>query len=276
MQKIIFVSFKNEMQAYEGARAMREVHTNVLYAGAIIAQDPNGKIVVRQSILDRPASTLGGLLMGNLVGLLGPAAVAIDSGSGALLGAAIDAAKAGITTEFLQTIQQELAAGKIGVIAEMDEEWESAIDIRMEPLGGTVFRQTKVQLEDAFFEKEIEAHQAELANLESEREANAKIQEKRALAEGNARLQAKIDATKRQIHEKENQLAERIKSVREEGEEKIALLQSEMTEADEEARFQLGERLMDVRAEYELRAKKLDEALQRCRQTRPDFISKTA
>lgn len=263
MQKIIFVSFKNEKQAHEGARAMSEVHTNVLYAGAIIAQDPNGKVVVRQSIVDRPASTLAGLLMGNLVGLLGPAAVAIDSGSGALLGAAIDAAKAGITTEFLQTIQKELAAGKTGLIAEIDEEWESPIDLRMEPLGGIVFRQTRTQVEEAFFEKEIEAHQAELANLESEKEANAKIKEKRESAERNARLQAKIDATKRQIQEKKNQLAERIKSVREEGEEKIALLQGQMTTANEEAKAQLDRRLKNIRAEYRLREKKLSQALER-------------
>ena len=263
MNKIIFVSFENEEQAHEGARALLEVHTNVLYAGAIIRQDPNGKIVVRQSVIDRPASTLGGLLMGNLVGLLGPAAVAIDSGSGALLGAAIDAAKAGITTKFLQTIQKELAAGKTGIIAEIDEEWESPIDIRMEPLGGTVFRQTKSQLEDAFFEREIEAHQAELAKLESEREANAKTQKKQESAERNARLQAKIDATRRQIQEKENQLAERIKAVREEGEEKIALFQGQMTTANDEAKVQLDQRLKDIRAEYRLRAKQLRRALER-------------
>jgi len=263
MQKIIFVSFKNEKQAHEGARAMSEVHTNVLYAGAIIAQDPNGKVVVRQSIVDRPASTLAGLLLGNLVGLLGPAAVAIDSGSGALLGAAIDAAKAGITPEFLQTIQKELATGKTGVIAEMDEEWESAIDIRMEPLGGTVFRQTKMQLEDAFVEKEIEAHQAELARLESEKKANAKMAEKQESAERNARLQAKIATTKRQIEEKENRLADRIRSVREEGEEKIALLQGQMTTANDEAKVQIDQRLKDIRAEYRMRAKKLRQALER-------------
>jgi uncharacterized membrane protein len=262
MQKIVFVSFKNEEQAHEGARAMLEVRTNVLYAGAIIAQDPNGKVVIRQSIVDRPASTLGGLLMGNLVGLLGPAAVAIDSGSGALLGAAINAAKAGITPEFLQTIQKELAAGKTGVIAEMDEEWESPIDIRMEPLGATVFRQTRTQLEDAFLEKEIEAQQAELAKLENEQEANAKSTEKQESAERNARLQAKIDAGRRQIIEKENQLVERIKSVGEEGEEKVALLKGQMTNADEEAKIQLDQRLKDIRAEYRLRAKKLRRALQ--------------
>jgi len=276
MNKIIFVSFKNERQAIEGAQAIREVRTNVVYAGAIIVQDPNGKIVIRQSIVDRPASTLSGLLVGNLVGLLGPAAVAIDSGSGALLGAAIDAVKAGITTEFLKTIQQELASGKTGIIAEIDETWESPIDIRMEPLGGTVFRQTRTQVEDAFFEKEIEAQQAELANLEREKEASAKNQEKEESTLRNTRLQAKIDAIKHQIQEKQNQLIKRIKAVSEEGRERIAFLQAEMTNADEETKVQLNNRLKDIRTEYELRAKKLDAALGRCKQTHPGLISRTA
>lgn len=268
MNKIIFVSFNSEKQAYEGARAIREVRTNVLHAGAIIAQDPNGKIVIRQSAIERPAATLGGLLMGNLVGLLGPAAVAIDTGGGALLGAAIDAAKAGITTEFLQTIQKELASGKTGIIAEIDEEWESAIDIRMEPLGGHVFRQPLTQLEDAFFEREMQAQEAELANLEKEKEANAKAEEKQESALRNAALQAKIDATKRQILEKQNQLVERIKSVEEEGEKKMALLKDQMSNADEEAEIRLGHRLKDIRSEYLLRAKKLSQALKRRKKAR--------
>ena len=276
MNKIIFVSFENERQAIAGAQALREVRTNVVYAGAIIVQDPNGKIVIRRSIIDRPASTLTGLLVDNLVGLLGPAAVAIDSGSGALLGAAIDAVKAGITTEFLKTIQQELTSGKTGIIAEIDETWESPIDIRMEPLGGTVFRQTRTQVEDAFFEKEIEAQETELASLEREKEANANAEEKQGSALRNAALQAKIEATKRQIQEKQNELINRIKAVSAEGRERIAFLQEDMADADEEAKIQLNNRLEDIRTEYELRANKLDQALQRSKESHPKLISRTA
>jgi uncharacterized membrane protein len=267
MEKIIFISFNNEKQAHEGVRALRELRTVTLYAGALIAKDPDGKIVVKESAVERPAATLGGLLMDSLVGLLGPAAIAIDSGGGALLGAAIHAAKAGITTEFVQTIEKELASGKIGIIAEIDEEWVTPIDIRMEPLGATVYRQTRTQLEDAFFEKEIEAQRTELAILESEKAANAKINEERNAAERNVRLQAKIDASKRKIQAQENQLAARIQSVRAEAEERIALLQDQKITADEESKVQLGYRLKDIRAEYELRAKKLAQALERCKMT---------
>lgn len=266
MNKVVFVSFKNEKQACEAAEALRELHTVTLYAGAIIARDANGKIAVRQSLVERPAGTLVGLLIGNLAGLLGPAAVAVDSGSGALLGAAIDAAKAGITTEFIQAIQNELASGKVGLLAEIDEEWETPIDIRVEALGGTVFRQTRTQLEEAFFEKEIEAHQAELANLESEKMNNAKIEEGQRSAERNARIQLKIDATRSQIQKKENQLTERIKSLRDEGEARIALLQGQMTTANDEAKVQLDHRLKDIQAEYQLRTERLRQALERCKQ----------
>jgi uncharacterized membrane protein len=267
MNKIVFVSFNNERQAKEGAQAMREVRTNVLKAGAIIALDPQGKIVVRQSIIERPAATLGGLLLDSLIGLLGPAAIAIDAGSGALLGAAIDAANAGTTTEFLQTIQKELAAGKTGIIAELDEEWESPIDLRMAPLGGIVFRQPVMQLEDAFFEKEIQARSVELARLEMEKMANAKAAEKRESAERDAQLQAKIDATKRKIEEQEKKLIARIQSVSREGQEKIAELHELMGTADAEANVELAHRVDDIRSEYELRTEKLNQALERCKTT---------
>lgn len=263
MEKLIFISFNNEKQANEGIEALRELRTVTLYAGAMIAKDANGEIVVKHSVVKRPAATLGGLLMDSLMGLLGPAAIAIDRGSGALLGAAIDAAKRGITTDFIQAIEHELASGKIGIIAEIDEEWVTPIDIRMEPLGATVFRQARTQFEDAFFEKEIEAQRSELAILESEKAANAKIREQQNAAEADAKLQAKIEATRHKIEEKENQLAEQIQSVREEGDARIAILQEQEITADDDTRFQLEERLKDIRAEYELRAKKLSEALER-------------
>lgn len=270
MEKVIFVSFETECQADEAARALRELHALhgiTLYAGAVIARDPEGKIVVRRPVVEHPNATLGGLLIHSLLGLFGPAAVAVDTSSGAFLGAAIDAVKAGITMQFVQTIQNELASGKTGVIAELDEEWEDPLDTRIEALGGTVFRQTRVQLEDAFFEKEIEAQQAELLTLERERLANAEAKEKQKFAKRNAKLQAKIDATTREIQEKENQLNERIRSVRDEGEEKIAFVHWQMTTAYDEAKDELDRRLKSIRAEYQLRAEKLSQALQRCKRT---------
>ena len=146
----------------------------------------------------------------------------------------------------------------------------------MEPLGGTVFRQTRTQVEDAFFEKEIEAQQTELANLEREKEASARDQENEESTLRNTRLQAKIDAIQRQIQEKQSQLIERIKSVSAEGRERIAFLQEDMADADEGAKIQLNNRLEDIRTEYELRANKLDQALQRSKESHPNLISRTA
>ncbi len=268
MNKIIFVSFDSEKQALAGARAITELWTVTMYAGAIITKDAHGNIIVHQSLVKRPTATLGGLLLDSLMGLLGPAAIALDKGSGALLGAAIDAAKAGITTEFLDKIDRDLARGKTGLIADVDEIFESPIDMRMEPLGGTVFRQTRTQLADAFFEKEIEAQRMELANLENEKVAKATAIEEHESAQQDAHLQAKIDATKRTIEEKQSRLAERIRSVWKEGEEKIGLLQSQMADADVYAKIHLDHRVEDIRFEYESRARKLSQALERLKATR--------
>lgn len=266
MDKILFVSFKKENQAGDAEWVLRDLHGTraiTLYADAIIAKDIGGKIAVRQSAVDHPFATVGGPLLINLLSLLGPAAVALDKGSGALVGAAINAAVAGITTEFVQTIEHELASGKTGLIAEIDEEWENPLDVRMEALGGSVFRQTRVQLEDALFEKEIEAEQAQLASLESERKASAKAEEKRTSAQTNARLQKKIDAINRKLEKKQNELSDRIQSIIDEAEGKISLIQGQMTTADNEAKSELDHRLKDIQAECQLRKKKLSEALER-------------
>jgi uncharacterized membrane protein len=266
MNKILFVSFKKQNQAGDAEWVLRDLHATraiTLYADAIIAKDPSGRIVVQHSDVDHPFSTLGGPLLMNLLSLLGPAAVAVDSGSGVLIGAAINAAMAGITTDFIQVVENELASGKTALIAEIDEEWENPLDVRMEALGGTVFRQTRVQLEDALFERDIEAQEAELANLEKEQEAGATAEEKRSSAERNARLQAKIDAMSRKMEKKRNELAERIQSVTDEAEGKMSLIQGQMTTADDTAKSELDRRLKDIQADYQSRTKKLSETLAR-------------
>jgi uncharacterized membrane protein len=59
------------------------------------------------------------------------------AGSGTLIGAAFDLARAGIAGDFLEEVSEYLLPGKAAVITELDEEWQAPIDTRMETLGGT-------------------------------------------------------------------------------------------------------------------------------------------
>jgi hypothetical protein len=130
-------------------------------------------------------------------------------------------------------------------------------------LGELFLHRSLTQVEDAFYEKDIEAQEAELANLEAERVAELKAEEAKKSAERNAKLQAKIDAANRKLQEKQDQLAAQIQSVKEEGEEKLALLKGQMTTANDEAKAQLEKRVAQIRADYRARAERLSQALER-------------
>ena len=128
MNRVIFVGFDDEKQAYEGDRALREMHRDgsiTLYADAVIAKKPNGEVVVRERAGEGPVGTAGGLLTGSLIGLLGgPLGVAVGATAGTAIGAAADLTRAGIGSDFLEDVGEHLLPGKAAVIAEIDEQWQ--------------------------------------------------------------------------------------------------------------------------------------------------------
>ena len=48
-------------------------------------------------------------------------------------------------------MSEYLLPGKTAVITEVDEDWQSPIDNRMEALGGHVFRRNRIEIEDAYY-----------------------------------------------------------------------------------------------------------------------------
>jgi uncharacterized membrane protein len=255
MDKVIAVVFDDEKQAYEGSQAFRDLHRDgsiTLYSGAVVGKDASGKLLVREGG-EGPEGTLFGLLTGSLIGVLGgPIGLAVGASTGTMFGAAFDLTRAGISDDYLTEMSEYLLPGKAAVIAELDEEWQTPLDTRMEALGGHVFRRNRIDVEDAFFEKQIAADREELAALKAEL--------KKASAERKARLEARVDETRRKLQDKQNQLITRIESVKREGDAKIASLQQQLTTAREERKQRLETRLAEVRADYRERSAKLHQA----------------
>ena len=255
MDKVVAVVFNEEKQAYEGLRAFRDLHTDgsiTLYSNAVVAKDPNGKVVVRETS-ESPEGTIFGLLTGSLIGILGgPLGVAVGASTGTMIGATFDLARAGISDDFLQEMSEYLLPGKTAVITEVDEDWQAPIDTRMEALGGHVFRRNRIEIEDAYYEKQIAADREELAALEAEL--------KKASAERKARLEARIEDTRHKLQDKRDQLKARIESVKREGEAKIESLQQQLKTARDERKQRLEKRLAEIRAEYRERSDKLHQA----------------
>ena len=74
MNKVIFIGFDTEQQAYEGDRALHGMHrdgTLTLYNDAIVVKESSGNVAVRRAPDGGPVGTFGGMVTGGLIGLLG-------------------------------------------------------------------------------------------------------------------------------------------------------------------------------------------------------------
>src|ERR1700693_6007630 len=194
MSKFVVTTFSSEANAYEGTRALRELHAQgdlTLYGLAVITKDSDGKLSVKQGP-DELAGTAVGSLVGALVGVLGgPAGIIVGLTAGMLLGSISDLLNIGVGTDFLDKVSRELAPGKVAVIAEVDEDWVTPLNTRMEAIGATVVRGWRSDFEDEQIAKETAARRAELEQLESELA--------RWGAETKAKVQAQINEVKAKL-----------------------------------------------------------------------------
>ena len=256
MNKLMVVVFEGEKRAYEGLSALKDLHREgsiTLYADAVIAKDPSGKVSVRRPSESDPQGTLVGFLLGSLTGVLaGPVGLAIGAGTGTLIGAAFDLGWADIGADFIDEVSEFLVPGKAALITEIEEEWQMPLDTRMEALGGQVFRRNRTQVEDEYYEKQITAFEAELDALDAELE--------QASAEGKARLTAKVEETRLKLRAKRDELKSHIEAVKREGDAKMESLRQQITTANQEQKKRLESRLEQVRADYERRSAKLHQA----------------
>lgn len=255
MDKVIAVVFSNEKSAYEGLRALREMHTGgdiTVYDDAVVVKDASGNVSTRE-LRDETAGTFTGFLTGSLIGVLGgPVGLAVGASAGTLAGAAFDLSRAGINADFIDEISASLLPGTAAVLAEVDEEWQAPIDTRMEALHGHVLRRNRIDVEDAYFERQEAAFRAELKALEAERA--------RAAADRKARIEAKIADTRHQLHEKQDQLKARIDAVKREGDARIEVLRKQAADARAEVKSHVEQRVATVRDDYRVRSGKLQQA----------------
>lgn len=271
MNKVIFVTFDSEDKAYEAEQALHQMHNDGVitwYDDAVVAKDASGKVAVRNEPTGEPVATVSGMVAGGLIGLLGgPIGSLFGVSAGTLVGAAFDLAHEGIDSTFVRDIGQQLEAGKTTLIAHIDETWQVPVDTRMNARGGKVVRRTLTQIEDARLERDLEASQKELANLEAEQIAAMKASEAEKTTEKLQKIDAKIAAAKKELAEKENALARKLDAVTQEGKDKIDLLEAQKTTVTEQSKTLLERRITDVRADYQDRIDKLGQALERRKST---------
>lgn len=157
MDRMLVAVFDTENKAFEGAKALLELDCEgsiCLYTDAVISKNADG------------TSTVKGGITADLNN------VRIDG-------------------EFVDDVTQVLVPNRFAVIAEIEEEWTTPVDARMEAIGGTVFRQGFSELKDTVAEEDIAALKADIAQLEIEH-LKARTERKAKLAETINQLDIKL------------------------------------------------------------------------------------
>jgi uncharacterized membrane protein len=254
--KMIVVIFDNEKKAYEGSKALRDLHAEgsiTVYASAVIAKDADGKVTVKQAADQGPLGTGVGLVTGSLIGLLGgPVGVALGAYVGTVGGLLYDLAKVGVGNDFLDEVGKQLKPGKVAVVAEVWEEWVMPVDTRMEAAGGVVFRRARGEVLDYQIERDATALRAEFADLKAEYA--------RADKEAKAKLQVKINTAKAKLQAAQDRAKAAFEATKQEMDAKIKSLKEQAAKAQADKKAKLEARIAEVQSEYTRRTDKLRQA----------------
>jgi uncharacterized membrane protein len=214
MDRMLVVVFDNESKAYEGKKALLQLDGEgsiSAYGYAVVAKNSDGTTAVKQGDDSGPLGTLTGTALGSLIGLLGgPVGVALGAAAGLGAGAAVDLHNARISDDFIDDVTKVLLPNRFALIAEVEEDWTTPVDTRMEAIGGTVFRRALSDVEDTVDDEDVAAIKADIAQLKAEHaqaraDRKAKLQEK--IDQLNSKLQAHLQKAKeqRQAAEREAQ-----------------------------------------------------------------------
>jgi len=231
MDRMLVVVFDNEAKAYEGQQALLELDGEgsiSLYAYAVLAKHADGSTTVQQGDDSGPIGSLLGTSFGSLIGLLGGApGLAIGAASGLAAGAGVDFNNARIGDDFIQDVTKVLKPNTVAVVAEIEEDWTTPVDSRMEAIGGTVFRRALSDVRATVDKEEIAAMKADLAQFKAE--------QAKANADRKAKIQEKIKQLDAKIKAKMQQAKERGETAKREAQAKIQVLKAKATAAKAKA-----------------------------------------
>ena len=135
--------------------------------------------------------------------------------------------------------------GKFAVLADVDEEWVTPVDTRMETLGGGVFCTLKSAAVEERRAREAAARRAEIDQLKAEH-AKARSDQK-------AKLQAQIDQLRARLEKRLEQNQARSKQAAEQLQAKVAALQKKAAQEKGDAKAAIEARITRLRDDYQSR-----------------------
>jgi uncharacterized membrane protein len=256
MNKLLIAVFENESAADAGLNALRALHAAgdiSLYATGVLARDSKGVVSVKKSMDAGPTGTVTGLAVGSLIGLLGgPVGVAIGAVAGTAAGAVRDFWVAGVGLDFIEAATQHLRAGKVALVAEIEEEWVIPVDLALEAAGGHVFRRNRAEVAEAQFDHDIAAFKAEIKELEAEAA--------HATGVAKTKLQTKLATAKSSLDGAVHRAQQRVDALKQEADAKAESLKLQLSLAKGDVKARIEDRMKRVKSAYHARGAKLAQA----------------
>jgi len=256
MNKLIVAVFDNEDQAFSGLTGLKDLHRNgdiTLYDSAVIAKDKAGYTSLKKEPDDVPTGTFVGMFLGGLVGALGgPIGLAAGASLGTMVGATRDIIVSDVDYGFVEQVRQYMIPGKVAVIADIDENWITPVDLTISEHGGIVFRRLKNEVFDDQLERESAEFEAEIKELKAELAT--------ARAEHKAALQARIAMAEKSLRETHDLAVARAKKVDAEWHAKYEAMNAQLKDASERKKARIKDQMAKAKKEYEARSAKLKAA----------------
>jgi len=197
MDRMLVVVFDSERKAYEGKKALLQLDAEgsiSVYGYAVVAKNADGTATIKQGDDVGPLGTLVGTTLGSLIGVLfGPVGLAIGATAGFTGGATADLYNSGVGDDFIDDVSKFVLPSKVALVAEIEEDWTTPVDTRMEAIGGLVFRRALSEVKHQVHEENVNSMKADMAQFRAE-QAQAHADRKAKLQEKINQLDSKIQA----------------------------------------------------------------------------------
>jgi hypothetical protein len=118
--------------------------------------------------------------------------------------------------------------------------------------GGIIFRRLRAEVIEDQLARESAAFDADLKALQDDLN--------KGIAENKAAIQKDIDRVKKQIEATRDQAKTRLEQAKAETDARIKALQDQAKGASDRAKARIEKRIADVKADFEVRSKKLNQA----------------
>lgn len=234
MDRILAVVFNTESQACAAQKALRELEKEgsiVVYADALLAKNSDGTTTVKRTHDPGPLGMVLGTTLGTVIGLLGGLrSIAIGSAVGFISGTIADLNNVRVGADFIDDVSKELRPNRFAVVAEIQEDWTTPVDARMETLGGFVFRRALSDVKRAADDEDIAALKADLAQLKAEH-AEARVDREAKLYEKINQLESKIQARLQKAKERRETAEQQARAKVELLKARAATMNAKTTEA---------------------------------------------